>query len=148
MNLVGFDDKLSKFLKHEIDSINLHLPKKKVSLDNARQGYNFYINREEIQLLIDKKEIDLLVDICPKDKIKDAHLPILIIRRRDLGRGTFVIAGELVEQYIVLKALKKLEIDWDQFRKNPDISSSTFLYKPDLIDLRKTLPTSTIIGFS
>ena len=145
---MGFDDKLSKYLKHEIDSINLHLPKKKVSLANASQGYNFYINREDSQLLIDKKEIELLVDICPQNIVKNVFLPIIIIRRRDLGKGTFVIAGELIEQYLVLKALKKTEENWDQFRKKPDLASSTFLYKPDLIELRKTLPTSTIIGFS
>jgi len=145
---VGFDDKLSKLLKHEIDSINLHLPKKKVSLTNASQGYNFYVNREDSQLLIDKKEVDLIIDICPKEKIKDVFLPILIIRRRDLGGGTFVIAGELIEQYLVLKALKKIEENWDQFRKDSDLSNRTFLYKPDLIELRKILPTSTIIGFS
>lgn len=145
---MGFDDKLSKLLKHEIDSINLHLPKKKVSLTNASQGYNFYVNREDSQLLIDKKEVDLIIDICPKEKIKDVFLPILIIRRRDLGGGTFVIAGELIEQYLVLKALKKIEENWDQFRKDSDLSNRTFLYKPDLIELRKILPTSTIIGFS
>ena len=145
---MGFDDKLSKFLKHEIDSINLHLPKKKVSLENASQGFNYYINREDSQLLIDKKEVDLLIEICPKNKIKEVYLPILIIRRRDLGAGTFVIAGELIEQYLVLKALRKFEINWDHFKDQPDLPSSTFLYKPDLIDLRKILPTSTIIGFS
>ena len=148
MNLVGFDDKLSKFLKHEIDSINLHLPKKKVSLESASQGHNYYMNREDSQLLIDKKEVDLLIEICPKIRIKQVYLPILIIRRRDLGAGTYVIAGELIEQYLVLRAIEKLEISWDQFKDQPDISSSTFLYKPDLIELRKILPTSTIVGFS
>ncbi len=148
MNFVGYDDKLSKFIKHEIDSINVHLPKKRVSLIDAKQGDNFYITRDDSQLYIDKKEVDLLLSICPEEKAKDVLLPILIIRRRDLGRGTYIISGELIEQFLVLKAIKKFDGGWREFRKNSNLSALTFLYKPDLIELRKVLPTSTIIGFS
>jgi uncharacterized protein (UPF0216 family) len=145
---VNFNDRLSKFLKHEIESVNIHLPKKRVSLAHAAQGYNFYVNREEQQLYIDKKEIKFLHKICPENKHKDVFLPILIIRRRDLGRGTYIISGELIDQFLVLSAMKKFEGTWEDFKKDQLPLSKTYLYKPDLVELRKVLPTSTIIGFS
>ena len=143
-----FDDKLSKFLKHEIESVNIHLPKKRVSLAHAAQGYNFYVNREDQQLYMDKKEIEILLDICPENKHKDVFLPILIVRRRDLGRGTYIISGELIDQFLVLRALNKFEGSWEDFKKEQLPLSQTYLYKPNLVELRKILPTCTIIGFS
>ncbi len=80
--------------------------------------------------------------------ISSVHLPILIIRRRDIGQGTYVISGELIEQYLVLKTLEKIEIDWNKFLEKQLASKDIYLYKPDLIQIRKRLPTSTVIGFS
>ncbi len=148
VNFLGFDDKLSNFLKHEIDSINMHLPKKRVTLEQALKGYNYYVSRENIQLYIDKKEIDLLHSLCPQELFTSVQLPILIIRRRDIGQGTYVISGELIEQYLVLKTLEKIEIDWAKFLEEQIASKEIYLYKPDLIQVRKKLPTSTVIGFS
>ncbi|TET74978.1 MAG: DUF61 family protein [Candidatus Heimdallarchaeota archaeon] len=148
VNFLGFDDKLSNFLKHEIDSINMHLPKKRVTLEQALKGYNYYVSRENNQLYIDKKEIDLLQSLCPQELFTSVQLPILIIRRRDIGQGTYVISGELIEQYLVLKTLEKIEIDWAKFLEEQIASKEIYLYKPDLIQVRKKLPTSTVIGFS
>jgi uncharacterized protein (UPF0216 family) len=144
---LGFDDKLSNFLKHEIDSINLHLPKKRVPLSLANKGYNVYISRDNSQLHINKKEIDLLLSICPTKKENEVLLPFLIIRRRDLGLGTYAISGELIDQFLVLKVLDKFKGTWVEFIDNPLPKHLTFLYKPDIITLRKLLPTSTVIGF-
>lgn len=149
VNLVGFDnDRITKFLKHEIDSINLHLPKKRVNLEMALKGYNFYVTKEDAQIYIEEEEVQLLRELCPTEKQTKVFLPILIIRRRDLGAGTYIISGELIEQFLVLKALGRIEEDWKQFTKKEYKSNTFFLYKPDLIELRKKLPTSTIIGFS
>ncbi|MFW9852090.1 MAG: DUF61 family protein [Candidatus Thorarchaeota archaeon] len=145
---MSLDDKLSKFLKHEIESVNLHLPKKRVSLEDAIQGKTYYMSREDVELYINKKEVDVLSKICPVRKHKDVFLPILIIRRRDLGKGVYVISGELIEQYLVLKALNKYDKEWDDFRKNPLPTNALFLYKPDLIEIRKILPTGIVIGFT
>ena len=149
VDILGYEDsKLTKFLKHEIDNVNMHLPKKRVNLDIALKGYNLYITKEDSQIHISKKEIQLLSELCPRERYKSVYLPILIIRRRDLGSGTYIISGELIEQYLVLRALEKIDTSWDQFTKKEYKPKSFFLYKPDLIELRKKLPTSTVIGFS
>ncbi|MHA1197790.1 MAG: DUF61 family protein [Candidatus Heimdallarchaeaceae archaeon] len=146
---MGYEDsKLTKFLKYEIDSINMHLPKKRVSLEMALKGFNLYVSKENNQIHIDKKEVQFLKDLCPAEKLKSVYLPILIIRRRDLGAGTYVISGELVDQYLVLRAINIIDEDWDKFTQKELKPNSLFLYKPNLIELRKVLPTSTVIGFS
>jgi uncharacterized protein (UPF0216 family) len=148
VEFLGFDDKLSKFLKHEIDSVNLHLPKSRITLQMAEQGNLHYTNREDAQLYINKKEIQMLLNLCPKEKYKDVYLPILIIRRRDLGSGTYVITGELISQFLVCRAVNKYTESWEKFKNEEHSPSLTYLYKPDLIELRKVLPTCTVIGFT
>ncbi len=148
MKFLGFDDKLSKFLKYEIDSVNNHLPKNRVTLQMAEQGHLNYVNRLEDQLYIDKREVQILLELCPKEKYKDVYLPILIIRRRDLGSGTYVITGDLIDQFLVCKAINKYKESWENFKNEDHSPSLTYLYKPNLIELRKVLPTSTVIGFT
>ena len=148
MKCLGFDDKLSNFLKHEIDSINLHLPKKRVSLSVASKGYNLYVSKDNSQLYINNEEINLLLSICPNKKENEVFLPFLIIRKRELGLGTYVISGELIDLFMILKVLDKFKGLWNEFIENPPPKHLTFLYKPDLITLRKMLPTSTVIGFA
>ena len=126
----------------------MHLPKKRISLELALKGYNFYVSKEDNKLHIDKKEAELLHSICPKEMVSSVLLPILIIRRRDLGPGTYVITGELIDQYLVLKSLEKTDLDWKEWLKEISSSKESHLYKPDLISLRKKLPTSTVIGFT
>ena len=126
----------------------MHLPKKRVTLELALKGYNYYVSRENNKLYIDKKELDLIHSLCPMEKVSVILLPILIVRRRDIGQGTYVISGELIDQYIVLKALEKIDTDWNVWLKEQPSSKEFYLYKPDLISLRKKLPTSTVIGFS
>ncbi|MBY9001422.1 MAG: DUF61 family protein [Candidatus Heimdallarchaeota archaeon] len=145
---MGFDNKLGNFLKHEIDAINLHLPKKRVSLSLANKGYHIYVSKDNSQLHLDEKEIEKLLEICPEEKHNEVFLPFLIIRRRDLGQGTYVISGELIDQFMILKVLEKYDGTWVDFIEKPVPKHSTFLYKPDLINLRKALPTSTVIGFA
>lgn len=126
----------------------MHLPKKRVSLRLALEGYNYYISKENTKLYIDKNEVELISSLCPEEKTSSLLLPILIVRRRDIGQGTYVISGELVEQYVVLLALDKISKDWKTWLKEQSSSKEVYLYKPDLISLRKKLPTSTVIGFS
>lgn len=131
-----------------MESVNLHLPKSRITLQKAKEGHYHYISREDVELYINKKEIQTLLDLCPEEKYKDVYLPILIIRRRDLGRGIYVISGGLIDQFLVCKAINKYEKSWENFKNEDHSPSLTYLYKPDLVGLRKTLPTSTVIGFS
>jgi uncharacterized protein (UPF0216 family) len=126
----------------------MHLPKKRITLELALKGYNYYVSRENNKLYIDMQEVELIYSLCPAEKVSSIHLPILIIRRRDVGTGTYVISGELIEQYIVLKALEKIDVDWKKWLEEHPSSKDIYLYKPDLISIRKKLPTSTVIGFS
>jgi len=148
VNNLSFGERLSNFLKHEIDSINDHLPKTRVSLVNALEGYSFYVSRKNERFYIDQNEVKQLHKLCPEDKRKNVYLPMIVIRRRDFGKGVYVISGELIEEFLILKAIGKYKKSWREFLKDPPPQTMRYLNKQDIIVLRKVLSTSTIIGFS
>ena len=140
-------DKFTKILDHEIESVNMHLPRKRISLQEAIiEEKNHYVARDGTKLFIDPKEIELLREFCPKNKMRDLFLPILIIRRRELGSGVYAVAGELIDEYVVARAIGTYDGSWLEYlenRKNP-----LYIYKPQLLLLRKKLRTATVIGFA
>ena len=79
-------------------------------------------------------------------RMRDLFLPILIIRRRELGSGVYAVAGELIDEYVVARAIGAYDGSWLEYlenRKNP-----LYIYKPQLLLLRKKLRTATVIGFA
>lgn len=136
-----------KFIENQIENLNLHLPKKRISLHAAIENeIKKYIAKDGTELVIDPKEIALLKEICPKSKLEAVFLPIIIIRRRDLGQGVFTVAGEIIEEYLIAKVIGLYEKEWDEYLK--ERKKDLYLYKPHIIEIRKKLRTATVIGFA
>jgi len=142
-----FTDRVERILKFEIENINNHLPKKRLSLVKAIEGQSNYISKDNTPLYIDKEEVKLLASLCPKEKIPSVFLPIIILRRRDLGEGVFVVGGELIDKYLVFKTIDKWQGDWKEFLAK-HTEKEVYLYRPDILSVRKKLPTCTAIGFT
>ncbi len=142
-----FGDKTFKVINYDIQSINNHLPKKRLSLLDAIKGKNTYRSRDNYELLIDRKEIELLASICPKEKLSSVYLPVIILRRRDLDRGTYVIGGELVEAFLVLKVIGKFKGKLSEFvEKYRD--SAVYITSLEVIEIKKKLSTVITIAFA
>ena len=139
--------KLENFLKYELENINKHLPRKRIPLNKGMKE-NTYVSKGNDKISIDPREIQFLQSLCPKDKLNSVYLPIIIVRRRDLGEGAYIISGESIEEFLVLKAINKWEGDWSEFLKEKEKRRYFYLYKPDLLEIRKKLSTCTVIAFS
>jgi len=144
---VLMDDKLSKFLQIEIDQINTHLPSKPINLsilDGLKtQGYK---SRDGNFTHFSTNEINQIKNMIPKDFWKHVQLPIIILRRRDLGTGAFTIGGTEENSYVIEKILDdnlSNYLIWKNTEKNQKI-----LYRPDISIVRKFFPTTTVLGFS
>ena len=145
--IIFMDDKLSKFLQIEIDQINAHLPSKPVKL-SVLDGYEIqgYQSRDGNFTHFAKNEITHIKNMIPKNFWKHVQLPIIILRRRDLGTGVFTIGGTEENSYVIEKILDdnlSNYLIWKNSETNQKI-----LYRPDIIIIRKFLPTTTVLGFS
>jgi len=142
-----YGDKIEKFLKYELDNINKHLPRKRILLKKGLEE-NTYVSKGNDKISIDPREIQFLQSLCPENKLNSVYLPIIIVRRRDLGEGAYIISGESIEEFLVLKAINKWKGDWEEFLKEKEKRHYFYLYKPDLLEIRKKLSTCTVIAFS
>ena len=136
-----------KILEHEIDSANEHLPAKKVALREIVESGNLsYPTKGGEISSFRQEEIELLVKMVPEHLHGEIKLPIVILRRMDLGTGIFSVAGGKVELFLVFRIIQDSDaIEWDDFTFWTPIERYARL---QIQILRRKLPSTTTIGFT
>lgn len=139
-------DRLSKFLQNEIDMINVHLPKKVLSLKviEKMEKPGVYL-RDGTFNEIEQKEIERMKNLVPDQFKGQVLLPIIITRRRDLGLGAYTVGGSDPNLYVILSLFDELP---DYKRWKTDKREKYVLYRYQLRKIRKEYPTSTVIALA
>lgn len=139
-------DRLSKFLQHEIDMINVHLPKKVLSLKviEKMEKPGVYL-RDGTFNEIEQKEIERIKNLVPDQFKGQVLLPIIITRRRDLGLGAYTVGGSDPNLYVILSLFDELP-DYKRWKTNK--REKYVLYRYQLRKIRKEYPTSTVIALA
>ncbi len=135
---------LDRIWRSEVERINEHLPREFKSLSELLKSQTPHVTtRSGSPLILDREELELIAKIAPKKLHEKIRLPIVLLRRLDLGRGVFQVLGGKAEAYVVLKILGE--------KRAEEIGESDlplYLYKPQVFKLKKALRTCTVIGFS
>ncbi|MHA1238512.1 MAG: DUF61 family protein [Candidatus Odinarchaeia archaeon] len=139
MKRTSFERFLDVLWKHEIKTINAHLPKIRKPLSElinesepavpTQDGNNFFINKDELVEL---------ANLLPKRMHKYVRLPIILIRRVNLGPGVFTVGGSKWDAEAI-----RIILDLENSKTFP-----LYLYRPQVYQLRKKFRTLTVIGFS
>lgn len=139
-------DKFSKFIQHEIDSINLHLPRKVLSLSMLlRLKEPVMKTRDNNIIEFDKDELEFIKDKIPQSAWNQVQLPIIITRRRDKGKSAYSISGGDPNVYLILSLFDDLgSYEYWRLNKREDYT----IYKYQLRRIRKKFPTVSIIAFA
>lgn len=138
---------LDKAIQREIDAANDHLPCTTVRLSEmiaakspcftTRSGETSAFRREEIEML--SKEV-------PPEYQKELRLPIVILRRLDLGPGIFTIAGGKVELFLVHRVVVgQVDLEWSSIRTWKPVDT---IARPEVQVLRRKMPSTSCIGFT
>lgn len=137
-------ERWEKILKYEMDKINEHLPKKKRDLKYLLQVDSPYIEcRDGSISYLDKEELLYLSNLIPPKYHGKLNLPIVLLRRMDLGKGTFTIAGGKIEQYVIRKVLGDVKESLDKYK----LETPFYIYWPHIREIKKKLKTVIQIGF-
>ncbi len=136
--------KFERFLQFEIDTINDHLPKASKSLESVLQSEDYtYICKDGSRSKMKIQELKRIASIIPKAEHKNVKVPIVILRRRDLGKGAYTIGGTLQNLFVIKRIIGLIDMEWYAFKSsNPSFT----IYRPMLQEIRKQLPTTTAIG--
>ena len=128
-----------EYLKKQIQNLNRHLPKGRISLsDLLKKDKPRVENQNGSTHRFKRKELEYLADLVPPEKHQDLRLPIIIRISPGLGRGTAKVSGK-IEKEVLEKILDK---DRDEEEEH-----ELLIYRPEMREIRKKLPTTTQYAF-
>lgn len=132
--------------REELKRLNSHLPKNRRNLEDLLADHSSTV--ESISghsIRMKKEELDELARALPAEAPKRIRLPIVLLRRRDLGTGAFNVLGDPYEEYSILLLSGSLDGTFEDFkRKRPGIVT---IYKPQVSDLLRRFHSLIVIGF-
>jgi len=132
--------------REELKRLNSHLPKNRRTLEDLLADSSPTVASVSGHLIRMKK--DELLDLSrslPAEAPKRIRLPIVLLRRRDLGTGAFTVLGDPYEEYSVLLVISGYNGTFEEFRRQT--SGTVTLYKPQVSQLLRRFHSLAVIGF-
>jgi len=131
-------------LGRELRKLNDHLPKHTRSLKEMLNEMDPTIPTVDgSTIVLRREELEKLAEIVPRE-YHDLKLPIIILRRMELGKSVYTVSGDKLEQFTVKKILGKTTAEYHAMYLD---DKPLFLYRPDLSELLRRFHSLVVIGF-
>ena len=143
MDRDGFFDVM---LQNELRKLNTHLPKNRKTIRELlaeEQPSVSTVGGEKATMK--KSEVEALSAVLP-DSLRDkVRLPLVLLRRRELGPGAFTLLGDPNEEYAVSNILGEYNGTLAEFQRSRQ--SPTVFYKPQVSELTRRFHSLIVVGF-
>ena len=94
--------------------------------------------------MLKKDEIEQLARIVPPEYHDAVKLPLIILRRMELGKSVYTVSGDKVEEFTVKKILGRTAEDYKAMYLE---DTTFFLYRPDVSELVRRFHSLVVIAF-
>jgi len=132
-------------LGREIRKLNTHLPKQRRTLKELlRDADPTLPTVDGSTIVLRKEEMQELAQIVPSEYHDSLKLPIIILRRMELGRSLYTVAGDKVEEFTVKKILGKTRAEYLTMYLD---DKQLYLYRPEVSELLRRFHSLVVIGF-
>lgn len=132
-------------LARELRKLNTHLPKRRRSLKELLTSTDLTVlAMDDSAIVLRKEEIDELARIVPLEYQESVRLPLIILRRMELGKSVYTVSGDRVEEFTVKRILGKTDADYHSMQLD---HQPLFLYRPDVSELIRRFHSLVVIGF-
>jgi uncharacterized protein DUF61 len=131
--------------REELRRLNSHLPKSRRTLEelladpspsvSSVSGHTIRMKNEELKALSSS---------LPAAAAKRVRLPIVLLRRRDFGSGTFNVLGDPYEEYALLLLTSSFDGTFEEFKETRRTAT---IYKPQISLLLRRFHSLIVIGF-
>jgi len=139
----GFFDVM---LQNELRKLNTHLPKNRKTIRELlaeEQPSVSTVGGEKANMK--KSEVEALSAGLP-DALRDkVRLPLVLLRRRELGPGAFTLLGDPYEEFAVSNMLGEYHGTLAEFQRSRQ--SATVFYKPQVSELTRRFHSLVVVGF-
>ena len=133
-------------LQDEMRKLNQHLPKQRRSLGELLREETPQVSSiDGKSIVMRKEELEKLASLVSKDALERIRLPIVFIRRSEMGRGAYTVLGDKPEAYIVALALGSFTGDLEEYRRQSE--REIIVYKPEVSELTRQYHSLIVIGF-
>jgi uncharacterized protein (UPF0216 family) len=132
-------------LSYEIRKLNTHLPKQRKAMSELLKHNDPIVEAVDgSKILLRTTELEELAKIVPKEYQDRLRLPIIVLRRMELGKSTYTVAGERIEEFTVMKILGETDLDYREMYRD---RASSYLYRPQVAELMRKYHSLFVIGF-
>ncbi len=132
--------------REELKKLNSHLPKNRRTLDELLADSSLTVSSISGHIIrMKREELDGLRRSLPAEASERIRLPIMLLRRRDLGTGAFTILGEPYEEYALLLLTDAFSGTFEDF-KTCKVGTVT-IYRPQISELLQRFHSLITIGF-
>ncbi len=132
-------------LGRELRTLTTHLPKQRRTLSELLKSADPTVEAADGSAIVLKRsELEELAKIVPAEYQDRLKLPIIILRRMELGRSVYTISGERIEEFTIKKILKLTNDNYHEMYKHEE---PTFLYRPQVTELVRRFHSLIAIGF-
>ena len=143
MDRDGFFDVM---LQNELRKLNTHLPKNRKTIKELlaeEQPSVSTVGGEKATMK--KSEVEALSAGLPDELRDKVRLPLVLLRRRELGPGAFTLLGDPNEEYAVSNILGEYNGTLAEFQRSRQ--SPTVFYKPQVSELTRRFHSLIVVGF-
>ena len=142
----GRDRLADIMLRDEIRRLNAHLPKTRRTLSELLADETPIVPSVDGGKIVMKKiELEGLAKTLPESLRGRVRLPLVLLRRTDLGPGAFVLLGDPIEEYALFNAVTDNKNTMEEFQRVRSIP--TVFYKPQVSELLRRFHSLIVIGF-
>lgn len=132
-------------LRQELRHLNSHLPKERTTLyDLLKETQPTVVSVSGHSIRMKKEELSEMSHALPEEISRRVKLPIVLLRRRDLGAGAFAVLGDRYEEYATLLLAGAGKSSFEDFKRD---ASSVTIYKPQVSELLRKFHSLIVIGF-
>ena len=140
------DKAFDALIGREIQRLNNHLPKQRKFLkDLLAQDDDTTIEAVDgTKLLLKRVELQAIGRIVPMEYHEKLRIPFIILRRMEMGKSVYTMAGDELEAFTIQKILGRTNDSFHEIYKH---TNQLFLYRPEVAELVRKFHSLIVIGF-
>jgi len=133
-------------LRDELRRLNSHLPKIRRTLQELLADNSPSVSSVSGDTIRMKpEELKELAASLPDTAPNRVRLPLVLLRRRDLGSGAFTVLGDPYEEYVLLVLAGSFDGTFEEFKEQTHRTAT--IYKPQISRLLRRFHSLIVIGF-
>ena len=142
----GRDRLADTMLRDEMRKLNTHLPRKRQTIaELLKEETPSVPSVDGNKIIMRKTEIESLAGKLADDLLDRLKLPLVFLRRTELGPGAFTLMGDSVEEFALHAVATDSKLTLEEFRKTH--TTPTIFYKPQVSELLRMFHSLIVIGF-